>query len=205
MVRDSGDSMSATSMSAFDLEEFYDDLMNNWSTSKGAALLDSSAIRFIETKWARLPDQRRIRTLMSFFHLKSRVRLESQDSLYRIVDRAEKDSNEFLVKLARLLRSFVSTGVIDVTETDSETAWRLASELENDLDYSVSNFSLSSSFPWLSIVPSNLQVDGGDSQAGASTIKLFQNLDSLREHFPYEIPSKVNILINDILQDNPMK
>jgi len=186
------------------LEDFFEDLRHDWSSAKAAALLDKDRIYELDRRWIRLSLQKRISATMALFHIKGRVRLQTREPLENLISKAEKDSNQFLVKLSRLLRPFVATGVVDVTEVDSETAWRMVAEItsESDISGRVPCFTNSQNFPWMSTVPSRRLRGCEVVQSSGVSLNLFKALDILREDVAYDVPPKVDLLIADLLQEN---
>lgn len=189
------------------LDAFFTDLESNWSSAKAASLLDANLIKQLDDGWYKLSLQRKIRAATALFHLRAQERIRSQDVLFCICNKLDQENNEFLVKFSRLLRPFLASGFVDVSEVDSETAWRVANDLLNktstidDRSNQTACFSNSANYPWLSCFPTKPSDTEVALHAGVTT-NLFNSLESINTTIPYSASSKLLYLITDVLQND---
>ncbi|PFH34796.1 hypothetical protein BESB_068290 [Besnoitia besnoiti] len=105
-------------------------IKDNWSSCHAARLLTPELLVYIHQRFIMLSTPLKVRVLTSFLYLRPRLRESSKDILGEILKEAETDPNEWVKKLSRILVPYISSGRVDLRETDTETAFRIISFLD---------------------------------------------------------------------------
>ncbi|PHJ24475.1 apicomplexan specific protein [Cystoisospora suis] len=105
-------------------------IKDNWSSCHAARLLTPALLVYIYQRFLMLSTPLKVRVLTSFLYLRPALREGSKDVLTGILKEAETDPNEWVKKLSRILMPYISSGRVDLRETDTETAFRIISFLD---------------------------------------------------------------------------
>ncbi|EZG73002.1 hypothetical protein GNI_049790 [Gregarina niphandrodes] len=105
--------------------EYLQLLSHQWSSVRAASLLTPELIEYLQPRYHRCSSPLKVRIVSSLVYLSSEIRVQAKDSLIKLLAEAEVDKDEWVRKLGRLMSSFVTTGSIDVRDTDSETAFQI--------------------------------------------------------------------------------
>ncbi|CBZ51721.1 conserved hypothetical protein [Neospora caninum Liverpool] len=105
-------------------------IKDNWSSCHAARLLTPALLVYIHQRFIMLSTPLKVRVLTSFLYLRPALREASKDVLTEILKEAETDPNEWVKKLSRILVPYISSGRVDLRETDTETAFRIISFLD---------------------------------------------------------------------------
>ncbi|KEP60600.1 UNVERIFIED_CONTAM: hypothetical protein HHA_284570 [Hammondia hammondi] len=109
-------------------------IKDNWSSCHAARLLTPALLKYIHQRFIMLSTPLKVRVLTSFLYLRPALREASKDVLTEILKEAETDPNEWVKKLSRILVPYISSGRVDLRETDTETAFRIISFLDEQQD-----------------------------------------------------------------------
>ncbi|OEH80632.1 uncharacterized protein LOC34620151 [Cyclospora cayetanensis] len=105
-------------------------IKDNWSSCHAAKLLDEELIAYLRPRFVLLSTPLKVRVLTSLLYIKAELRDKCSDTLSEITQEGETDPNEWVKKLSRILIPYINSGMIDLRETDTETAFRIINFLD---------------------------------------------------------------------------
>ncbi|CDI74047.1 hypothetical protein, conserved [Eimeria praecox] len=105
-------------------------IKDNWSSCHAAKLLDENLIAYLRPRFVLLSTPLKVRVLTSFLYIKADLRERCSETLSEITKEGETDPNEWVKKLSRILIPYITSGRIDLRETDTETAFRIINFLD---------------------------------------------------------------------------
>ncbi|CDJ66860.1 hypothetical protein, conserved [Eimeria necatrix] len=105
-------------------------IKDNWSSCHAAKLLDEELISYLRPRFVLLSTPLKVRVLTSFLYIKADLRERCSETLSEITKEGETDPNEWVKKLSRILIPYITSGRIDLRETDTETAFRIINFLD---------------------------------------------------------------------------
>lgn len=105
-------------------------IKDNWSSCHAAKLLDEELIAYLRPRFVLLSTPLKVRVLTSLLYIKADLREKCSERLSEITKEGETDPNEWVKKLSRILIPYISSGRIDLRETDTETAFRIINFLD---------------------------------------------------------------------------
>lgn len=107
-------------------------IKNNWSSSQASKLLNKKLIKYISKRFLYMSSSLKVRVLTSFFYLSDNLRLESKKYLLLIASDGEIDGNGWVKKYSRILKPFITTGIIDINEIDTQTMHRILNYIDQN-------------------------------------------------------------------------
>lgn len=107
-------------------------IKNSWSSSQASKLLNKKLIKYISKRFLYMSSSLKVRVLTSFFYLSDTLRLESKKYLLLIASDGEIDGNGWVKKYSRILKPFITTGIIDINEIDTQTMHRILNYIDQN-------------------------------------------------------------------------
>lgn len=107
-------------------------IKNNWSSSQASKLLNKKLIRYISKRFLYMSSSLKVRVLTSFFYIPDSLRLESKKYLLLIASDGEVDGNGWVKKFSRVLKPYITTGIIDINEIDTQTMHRILNYIDQN-------------------------------------------------------------------------
>lgn len=138
-------------------------IKDNWSSCHAAKVLSFELICYLEQRFLQLSAPLRVRILTSFLYIKESIRVNCCDKILKILELGETDSNEWVRKMSRLSRPYIKTGIMDLKETDTETAFRIINFLDDKQNNDGCEYAVKPGLEYVHICDiSDTQVNHGD-------------------------------------------
>ncbi|KAK6589854.1 apicomplexan specific [Cryptosporidium xiaoi] len=105
-------------------------LSMSWSSCQASSMLTKDLVDYIVPRFQDCSTPIKVRIIMSILYINDSLRIACKDKFMSILNCGELDRDDWVRKLSRLLIPYVQKGVLDLGETDTETAFKILRYLD---------------------------------------------------------------------------
>ncbi|KAH8738824.1 apicomplexan specific protein [Cryptosporidium ryanae] len=105
-------------------------LSMSWSSCQASSMLTKDLVDYIVPRFQDCSTPIKVRIIMSILYISDSLRITCKDKFMTILNCGELDRDDWVRKLSRLLIPYVQRGVLDIGETDTETAFKILRYLD---------------------------------------------------------------------------
>lgn len=105
-------------------------LSMSWSSCQASSMLTKDLVEYIVPRFQDCSTPIKVRIIMSILYISDSLRISCKDKFMSILNCGELDRDDWVRKLSRLLIPYVQKGVLDLGETDTETAFKILRYLD---------------------------------------------------------------------------
>ncbi|KAJ1613245.1 apicomplexan specific protein [Cryptosporidium canis] len=105
-------------------------LSMSWSSCQASSMLTKDLVEYIVPRFQDCSTPIKVRIIMSILYISDSLREACKQEFMGILNFGELDRDDWVRKLSRLMIPFVQKGVLDLGETDTETAFKILRHLD---------------------------------------------------------------------------
>ncbi|KAF7458086.1 hypothetical protein HWI79_1401 [Cryptosporidium felis] len=103
----------------------------SWSSCHASSMLTKDLVEYMVPRFQDCSTPIKVRIIMSILYISDSLRETCKDEFMTILNYGELDRDDWVRKLSRLLIPYVQKGVLDLGETDTETAFKILRYLDD--------------------------------------------------------------------------
>lgn len=102
----------------------------SWSSCQASSMLTKDLVEYMVPRFQDCSTPIKVRIIMSILYISDSLRESCKQEFMNILNFGELDRDDWVRKLSRLMIPYVQKGVLDLGETDTETAFKILRYLD---------------------------------------------------------------------------
>ncbi|KAH8584110.1 apicomplexan specific [Cryptosporidium sp. chipmunk genotype I] len=102
----------------------------SWSSCQASSMLTKDLVEYMVPRFQDCSTPIKVRIIMSILYISDSLRESCKQEFMNILNFGELDRDDWVRKLSRLMMPYVQKGVLDLGETDTETAFKILRYLD---------------------------------------------------------------------------